>query len=396
MEWFRQKCTNGQDSNHGPLCLCQGREPQRTCVLLHGEGTCQQAGRSTRKWIHPFLVICILKQNPVRCTECLFLAQPATQPPTGIWPANEQMSIADSIPFRPPPPHGVGTDCRPCIPSGPGHARSCGAASRANLHDPLQALLTLDLFCSCKTRRPSQGDEVLPHAVVFCLKSLAQLRISGDDDVLVVSQHAVTGPIEAAIEQDFFIYDAEFVVHVRLSAFVDLHRYPRLFEHTDVASQRIHQLVVGDDAHLNASLLGPNELFRDLVARDGVNAYVEALLGRSQHLQQRHERRPGVCISAVLASTNGSLKVIPTRHLCVGKEQHRARAGGWCWTAAALSHAAIEADAHVHASRLDASWTERLHHTLGSTVGFGISHGNTFHAVDTRSPFIERNNKHTA
>ena len=155
MDWFHQKCTNGRDNNRGPLCPYQGWVLQHTCVLLHGEGTCQQAGHSTKKWIHPFLIICTVKCHPVRSTKCLFLAQPATQSPSGIWPTHEQMSIADLIPFHPPPPHGVGTDGKPCISSGPGHSCSCGAASHANLYDPLQALLTLGLFCSSKTRRPS-------------------------------------------------------------------------------------------------------------------------------------------------------------------------------------------------------------------------------------------------
>ena len=58
--------------------------------------------------------------------------------------------------------------------------------------------------------------ELTPHRVELFRERRAQFRVGDDDDVLLVTEHSLPGPVEAPVDEGAAVNDRKLVMHVSL------------------------------------------------------------------------------------------------------------------------------------------------------------------------------------
>src|SRR5262249_15713956 len=101
-----------------------------------------------------------------------------------------------------------------------------------------------------------------------------QVRVGGDEQVLLVLLAGAAGPVEAAGYQPPAVEQGELVVHVGRIPQVHLARYPTKLHVVEVGTEVVGLLVVRKDPHGHPTGVGPNDRVRDWVVGDGENTDV--------------------------------------------------------------------------------------------------------------------------
>lgn len=121
------------------------------------------------------------------------------------------------------------------------------------------------------------------------LKSLKeghhQLRAGGDDHILLVSEDALSRPVERAAEQTAAVDEGELVVH-EVGRVVRAHLYADSAQSFHAGPAGADLLVVGDDANDHTPPVGADQYPRNLLCRESVHAHVERSRRRAQYFQE--------------------------------------------------------------------------------------------------------------